>query len=588
MIIKYTSMDALISCLKHNMVACLEKTKRNAQFHEIVDFLRRSSIYYSLTVSPTVSTSLIEQFWNTTTSKIVNEVSYIKAKVAGKTGMIRNLDAKKRFLMYPRFVQVFLNNQLSNLPAALDNLPIPVLTKKVFTNMAQQGLHFLGHVTPLFPNMLAQVVVDEGEDPRINLKGTSRSQGDHVQIPHDSPLSGDHTSDKAEGGLNLDKLHVLCTNLSNRILALETSKDTQAAEILKLKARIKKLEKKCKPSISHHKAWVRSVQRLYMKKKLGKKESVSKQGRKNAKPRPTLDAFDDLDADLAHGMDYMETEKVGSGEKGGSTVSTARPDVSTARPDVGTDRQEIGTVDPTTPPTTSIFDDEDITIAQSLIKMKEEKAKEKRTERIVLLHASKDGRDSRKFKEEWETEESKKISEAVAFSAACFKKKSEEQVTIDERPKLLLILLLLNGDFLHNKEQLKCRTTNEDNEVDYEILNKKYPIIEWKTEYLGTKPQFDETKRLEEINLSVQDWNVVSWKLHGSSGVHTLMTEARLVIHMLVEKKYPLRRKVLLKMLELKLKSEEDITMALELIRFVKKLVAELKPEDSNGNKEDL
>ncbi|GJV82330.1 hypothetical protein Tco_1522228 [Tanacetum coccineum] len=87
---------------------------------------------------------------------------------------------------------------------------------------------------------------------------------------------------------------------------------------------------------------------------------------------------------------------------------------------------------------------------------------------------------------------------------------------------------------------------------------------------------------------SQQDWNVVSWKLHGSSGVHTLMTKTGLVIHMLVDKKYPLRKKVLLQMLELKLESEEDSTMALELIRFVKKLVAELEPEDSDGDEEDL
>ncbi|GJS97933.1 hypothetical protein Tco_0819103 [Tanacetum coccineum] len=53
-------------------------------------------------------------------------------------------------------------------------------------------------------------------------------------------------------------------------------------------------------------------------------------------------------------------------------------------------------------------------------------------------------------------------------------------------------------------------------------------------------------------------------------------------------KKYPLRKKVLLQMLELKLESEEDSTMALKLIRFVKKLLAELKPEDSNGDEEDL
>ncbi|GKE54295.1 hypothetical protein Tco_1489451 [Tanacetum coccineum] len=48
-----------------------------------------------------------------------------------------------------------------------------------------------------------------------------------------------------------------------------------------------------------------------------------------------------------------------------------------------------------------------------------------------------------------------------------------------------------------NNELRLCLTiaTDEEKEVDYEILNKKYPIIEWKTEYLGTKPQFDETKR---------------------------------------------------------------------------------------------
>ncbi|GJZ09609.1 hypothetical protein Tco_0543892, partial [Tanacetum coccineum] len=65
------------------------------------------------------------------------------------------------------------------------------------------------------------------------------------------------------------------------------------------------------------------------------------------------------------------------------------------------------------------------------------------------------------------------------------------------------------------------------------------------------------------------DCHIVSWKLHGSSGVHTLVTETGLVIHMLVEKKYPLRKKVLMQMLKLKLESEEDSTMALELIRVL-------------------
>ncbi|GJW15188.1 hypothetical protein Tco_0019321 [Tanacetum coccineum] len=218
-------------------------------------------------------------------------------------------------------------------------------------------------------------------------------------VPHQAPEGeGGPTSDRARGGMTLEDLSILCTNLSNRVLALEASKDAQAAKIIKLKTLIKKLKKKSHPVISHHKEWLRSVSRLSMKRRLGRKESVSKHGRKNAKPKPepTLDAFDDLDAD---GRDYMEIEDVvkegrqsnkteefnkGNGEKGGSTegpvstvvpktVNTARPELSTARPDV-----EDSVVEPRTPPTTtSIFDDKDITMAQTLIKMKEEKAKEK-------------------------------------------------------------------------------------------------------------------------------------------------------------------------------------------------------------------
>ncbi|GJU52382.1 hypothetical protein Tco_1226096 [Tanacetum coccineum] len=178
---------------------------------------------------------------------------------------------------------------------------------------------------------------------------------------------------------------------------------------------------------------------------------------------------------------------------------------------------------------------------------------------------------------------------------------------------------------------------DEEKEVDYEILDRKYPIKEWKTEYLGTKPQVDKAEHLEEINQNVvirsngqkryfsilmrvlsifdrddlndvyqlvmdryqddipegfdrvlwgdlmimfnpddedkfwnsqQDWNIVSWKLHGSSWLEYEENSTMA--------------------LELKLEYEENSTMALELIRFVKKLVAELEPEDSNGDEEDL
>ncbi|GJW04760.1 retrovirus-related pol polyprotein from transposon TNT 1-94 [Tanacetum coccineum] len=43
------TMAVLDSCPKHNMVAYLEKSEGNAEFHEIIDFLKRSYIHHALT-----------------------------------------------------------------------------------------------------------------------------------------------------------------------------------------------------------------------------------------------------------------------------------------------------------------------------------------------------------------------------------------------------------------------------------------------------------------------------------------------------------------------------------------------------------
>ncbi|GJZ70128.1 hypothetical protein Tco_0633678 [Tanacetum coccineum] len=76
-----TTMAVLDSCPKHNMVAYLEKSEGNAKFHEIIDFLTRSSIHHALTVSPVVSTTFVEQFW---TSAKLQSVS-LKQRLARKS-----------------------------------------------------------------------------------------------------------------------------------------------------------------------------------------------------------------------------------------------------------------------------------------------------------------------------------------------------------------------------------------------------------------------------------------------------------------------------------------------------------------------
>ncbi|GJR51795.1 hypothetical protein Tco_1402316 [Tanacetum coccineum] len=57
--------------------------------------------------------------------------------------------------------------------------------------------------------------------------------------PHDSPLSGGYTLGSDEGRPNINELMVICTNLSNRVLALETSKTAQDL-VIKKRQKIRK------------------------------------------------------------------------------------------------------------------------------------------------------------------------------------------------------------------------------------------------------------------------------------------------------------------------------------------------------------
>ncbi|GKB13560.1 putative ribonuclease H-like domain-containing protein [Tanacetum coccineum] len=228
--------------------------------------------------------------------------------------------------------------------------------------------------------------VEEGEEsssgldntysPSMNLEGTSGNKGDQVQLSNDSPHSGGNTSERAKGSLNLEELLSLCTNLSNRVLALETAKDAQAAKILKLKTRIKKLEKKCKPNISHHRAWLKNVKMLSMKNKLGNKEPVSKQGRKTEAVTEGRQSKENEELNVTH--DTKVFEKGGSNEEPVNAAGNIR--VSTAFNISTASRLEVSTSTPMTPPTTSsVFEDEDIFLADALV-MLSDKAKLKGVE----------------------------------------------------------------------------------------------------------------------------------------------------------------------------------------------------------------
>nr|GFA62356.1 hypothetical protein [Tanacetum cinerariifolium] len=84
-------------------------------------------------------------------------------------GMLRNLDnGFGKFIMYPRFIQTFLDKQLDGLPTHKEKYDVSFHTKKVFAYMKRIGKGFFGKETPLFPTMvgLNQIQMGEGDGPR--------------------------------------------------------------------------------------------------------------------------------------------------------------------------------------------------------------------------------------------------------------------------------------------------------------------------------------------------------------------------------------------------------------------------------------
>ncbi|GKB54106.1 hypothetical protein Tco_0904859, partial [Tanacetum coccineum] len=152
------------------------------------------------------------------------------------------------------------------------------------------------------------------------------------------------------------------------------------------------------------------------------------------------------------------------------------------------------------------------------------------------------------------------------------------------------------------KEELRmwlAVVPNEDETVDPEILSVKYPIVDWESQNLGSIDMEDiyvykiiradgilvitkhslvmfEPNAEDEIWSNQQDWTLISWKLYENFGVHSLLIDGTLTcFNMLVEKRYPLIKEMLKKMLNWKLEAEAESTMAFELLKFIKSHVEE-------------
>nr|GEU58714.1 ribonuclease H-like domain-containing protein [Tanacetum cinerariifolium] len=231
--------------------------------------------------------------------------------------MMKNLEARVKFYMFPRFVHVFINNELDDVSHHKGIFFNPFLTKNVFANMKKVGTGFSRVITSLFETMMVQAPEEVGDIPTdtqdipiLTRPSYSQPQRKHkprrkqrettedpqtdpqaeerVHIPSHDPLPS------SEDRLQLNKLMDIYTKLSNRVLSLEQTKTNQAFKIKKLKKRVKKLEGKKKKRTHGLKRLYKvglsaRVESFKDEEDLGAQEDASKQGR-----IADIDANDDL------------------------------------------------------------------------------------------------------------------------------------------------------------------------------------------------------------------------------------------------------------------------------------------------------
>ncbi|GKB29629.1 hypothetical protein Tco_0869030 [Tanacetum coccineum] len=348
-------------------------------------------------VNPTIYTTCIEQFWTSAKAKTINGERQIQALVDKKKNwkelcakttawnefsstmasaiiciatnqkfnlskyifdnMVKNLEGGVKFLMYPRFVQVFLDRQVEGMARHKEVYVTPSHTKKkIWVKIQLLLLIPIRHpilLNHLHPNLKRRS--QEGIRERtVVLQSLSlmRLLMRLMYLPpsYDPPQSG-------EDRMKLSELMNLCTSLKEKVLNLEEAKTAQAKEIANLKKRVKQLEKRRKSRTLriNRLRKVGSTSRVELSNdvSLGAQDDASKQGRIIA----------DLDADAEVTL-MDETQGINDDNL---MFDTSVLDVSTADP-VTTAGEVVTTA-------ASVEIPDELTLAQTLIEIKSIKPK---------------------------------------------------------------------------------------------------------------------------------------------------------------------------------------------------------------------
>nr|GEW89277.1 retrovirus-related Pol polyprotein from transposon TNT 1-94 [Tanacetum cinerariifolium] len=294
------------------------------------------------------------------------------------------------------------------------------------------------------------------QESEINTSGNGEDTMEHQDeltnfvppTPHDLPLLGGHTPGSDEGRPNINELMNLCTQLSNRVLALKQFKTAQGLVIKRLQKKVKRLEKKQRARTLRMKLFKIGTS----KKKTLDKENVSKQGRDENNRTKELN-LSDKGSRETQVFDYttVAEKDVNAAEP----VSTAGDAVNAASviPNVSATGPSTSDVGPSTSTTEDIFKDEMTTMADTLMAIRSTRP---RTTLVVIHDVEEEPKRAtppptvQSQDKEQEAKDAALIAQiedvqaridANALLAKRLQQEEREKFTIDEQARMLVDLI---------------------------------------------------------------------------------------------------------------------------------------------------
>nr|GEV53836.1 hypothetical protein [Tanacetum cinerariifolium] len=329
------------------------RTDGNTKFHQIVDFLTFSPIHYALTLD------LAEPFNDVYVTHVHTEKVFTNMKRQNKD-FLRTITLLFASMLVPQVVKGKGSKQPSEPQPPSSTAPPSHKEQVTIVASQPQKTH-----TPRRTKRSQDTKIPQSSIPFKKVGDEAVYTGEDDRVVRAATTATSLEAEQESGSeLRCQDTTLGDADAQTRVLVLEQSKTDQDLAINKLQKKVKILEKKQRASTSGMNLFKIGTS----KRKSLDKENVSKQVR-NLKTRikegDSNDDFDDIDDMVDKAMKNVEEDTVNAAIGVSVSVSTAGVSISTA--------------EPRTPPTTTTkaFKDEDLTTAQTLVKMRSEKAKEK-------------------------------------------------------------------------------------------------------------------------------------------------------------------------------------------------------------------